>query len=390
MDTHTITAAASAAPADPESLAVRPLTVGVEEEFLLVDAITWRPAPLASEVLAAAGGPGPQMQGEGTRYQVELATPVASTAAELRASLGSLRAALAGAARDHGCRLVASPVPIIGPRGGAELSDDHSRQRSMREHFGELAQTLIGCGRHVHAGSLDTAQAVAAGNRVRLWVPTLIALAANSPYAYGRDSGHASWRTVAWSGWPSAGTTPYFADVTDYERVVRRLLDVRAVLDPHMVYWDLRPSGKWPTLELRAPDVTPDTDHAVLLAVLTRALVMTALRADEEGLTQPTVEDEVLKLARWRAAHDGLEGAAVDPFSGEEIPASCLASRLLAEVAPALAATGDLDFAAGALDALLCEGSWAARQRRVFSRRGDVTDVLRFLADETERTAGKG
>ncbi|WP_185921692.1 glutamate--cysteine ligase [Streptomyces sp. WAC06614] len=382
MDTHTTATAPHPAPA---AVAAAPLTLGVEEELLLVDATTWRPAPLAAEVLAAAGGPGPHLQGEGTPYQVELATPVAATAAELRVSLGSLRAALAGAARDLGCRLVASPVPVLGPDGAVELTADQDRQRAMQDHFGALNQTLIGCGRHVHVGPLDTAGAVAVSNRIRAWVPTLITLSANSPYAYGRDSGHASWRTVAWSGWPTAGPTPYFDGVAGYERTVRRLLDVQAVLDPHMLYWDLRPSRKWPTLELRAPDVTPDAEHAVLLAVLGRALVSTALRAQEEELPLPPAEDEVLRLARWRAAHDGLEGAGVDPCTGTEVPAIQLATRLLEALAPALDATGDLDFAADALDGLLCGGSWAARQRGVFSRRGDMTDVLRFLAEETER-----
>ncbi|MFB7059009.1 glutamate--cysteine ligase [Streptomyces vinaceus] len=369
----------------PSSGSIATLTLGVEEEFLIVDAATWRPAPVASEVLSAAGGTGPRIQGEATRYQVELASPVAATADELRAALVSLRTVLAGAARELGCRLVASPVPVLNPSGPTKFRTDLARHLAIQGRFGELAQTLTACGQHVHVGSLDIGRAVAVANRLRPWVPTLIALGANSPYAGGRDTGHASWRTVSWSGWPSAGTTPYFETVSDYERAVRHLIAAGAALDPHMVYWDLRPSRKWPTLEVRAPDVMPDVDHAVLLAVLSRALVTTALWADREGLPVPPVSDEFLRLARWRAAHDGLEGAGLDPFTGDELPAAGLVQGLLKSVEPALSLSGDLDFASQAIDGMLRDGSWAARQRKVFARRGELTDVIRFLADETER-----
>ncbi|MFF0219143.1 carboxylate-amine ligase [Streptomyces vinaceus] len=382
MDTHTTEAPEEAAASSSPAL---PLTLGVEEEFLLVDAVTRRPAPVAPEVLSVLGGTSPRIQAEGTPYQVELATEVAATATALRASLGSLRAELAAAARQVGCRLVASPVPVLGPPGAVELTRNLARHRAIHRHFGELAQTLIGCGRHVHVGPLNTAGAVGVSNRIRPWTATLIALSANSPYAYGRDSGHASWRTTAWSGWPSAGPAPYFDGPAGYERTVRRFLDSGAVLDPHMLYWDVRPSRNWPTVELRAPDVSPCADHAVLLAVLGRALAATALRADEERLPLPAVEDEVLRLARWRAAHDGLEGRALDPFTGAEVPAARLVVRLLESLEPALAGAGDLEFAAEAVDALLREGSWAARQRRVFTRGGGAAAVVDFLAEETER-----
>ncbi|MFD7084587.1 glutamate--cysteine ligase [Streptomyces sp. NPDC059918] len=371
--------------APPSGTAAAALTLGVEEEFLLVDAVTGRPAPVAPELLAAVGGPGPRIQGEATRYQVEIASPVAATADELRASLRSLRGTLAAAARELGSRLVASPVPLLGPVGPPLMSNYRPRQLAIQGRFGSLAHTLVCCGRHVHVGPLDTAGAVASANRMRPWTPTLIAIGANSPYAYGADTGHACWRTVAWSGWPSAGCMPHFADSKEYERAVRRLVGAGAAVDPNMVYWDLRPSRVWPTLEIRAPDVSPDVDHAVLFAVLGRALVLTGQHADRDGLPVPEVPDDLLRLARWRAAHDGLEGQALNPFTGAEVPAADLAEDLLERLAPALAQTGDLDFAADALHDLIRSGSWAARQREVHARRGELGDVVGFLADATER-----
>ncbi|MFE7100102.1 carboxylate-amine ligase [Streptomyces erythrochromogenes] len=361
-----------------------PLTVGVEEEFLLVDARTLRVVPAAPQVLATAGGLPGEMHPEGTRYQVEISTPIADSAASLRAELAELRRTLGRAARAHGCRLLAAPSPVVAVEGPLHLTDDLPRQREQHRRFGALTDTLVSCGRHIHIGTLDVDTAVAVSNRIRPWLPTLIALAANSPFWGGRDTGHSSWRAMAWSGWPSAGLPPQFTSTAHFRRSVQTLLGSGAALDTKMVYWDLRPSGHWPTLEFRAPDMSPDVDSAVLQAELARALVATALRETAERRPEPAVRDDVLRLARWRAAHDGLEGFGLDPYTGTELPAADLAEALLDLVAPELAAAGDLDHAAKTLAGLLRDGSGAHRQRAAYARRQDLTDVLRHLVDETE------
>ncbi|MCX5586931.1 glutamate--cysteine ligase [Streptomyces erythrochromogenes] len=361
-----------------------PLTVGVEEEFLLVDARTLRVVPAAPQVLATAGGLPGEMHPEGTRYQVEISTPIADSAASLRAELAALRRTLGRAARAHGCRLLAAPSPVVAVEGPLHLTDDLPRQREQHRRFGALTDTLVSCGRHIHIGTLDVDTAVAVSNRIRPWLPTLIALAANSPFWGGRDTGHSSWRAMAWSGWPSAGLPPQFTSTAHFRRSVQTLLGSGAALDTKMVYWDLRPSGHWPTLEFRAPDMSPDVDSAVLQAELARALVATALREIAERRPEPALRDDVLRLARWRAAHDGLEGFGLDPYTGTELPAADLAEALLDLVAPELAAAGDLDHAAKTLAGLLRDGSGAHRQRAAYARRQDLTDVLRQLVDETE------
>lgn len=361
-----------------------PLTLGVEEEFLLVDARTFRVVPAAPLVLATAGGLPGELHAEGTRYQVEISTPIAHSADSLRAELAALRRTLGRAARAHGCRLLAAPSPVVAVEGPLHLTDDEPRQREQHRRFGALTDTLVSCGRHIHVGTLDVDTAVAVSNRVRPWLPTLMALAANSPFWGGRDTGHASWRAMAWSGWPSAGPPPHFTSTAHFRRSVETLLGSGAALDTKMVYWDLRPSGTWPTLEFRAPDMSPDLDGAVLQAELARALVATALREIAEQRPDPPVRDDVLRLARWRAAHDGLEGFGLDPYTGTELPAADLAEALLDLVAPELAASGDLDHAAKTMATLLRDGSGAHRQRASFARRQDLADVLRHLADETE------
>ncbi|MFE9796989.1 glutamate--cysteine ligase [Streptomyces goshikiensis] len=361
-----------------------PLTVGVEEEFLLVDTRTLRVVPAAPLVLDTAAGLPHELHPEGTRYQVEISTPVAHSAVTLRAELAALRRTLARAARAHGCRLLAAPSPVVALEGPLHLTDDEPRQREQHRRFGALTDTLVSCGRHVHIGTLDVDTAVAVSNRVRPWLPTLIALAANSPFWGGRDTGHASWRAMAWAGWPSAGLPPHFTSTAHFRRSVQNLLGSGAALDTKMVYWDLRPSGHWPTLEIRAPDMSPDLDTAVLQAELARALVAKALQEISEHRPEPAIRDDVLRLARWRAAHDGLEGFGLDPYTGAELPAADLAEALLDHVAADLAVAGDLDHAAKTMAGLLRDGSGAHRQRAAFARRQDLNDVLRHLADETE------
>lgn len=381
--THTGAAQSAVRPTVPRPRTL-PLTLGVEEEFLLVDARTLRVVPAAQAVLATADGLPGEMHPEGTRYQVEISTPVAHSATTLREELAALRRTLGRAARAHGCRLLAAPSPVVAPTGPLHLTDDEPRQREQHRRFGTLTDTLVSCGRHIHVGTLDLDTAVAVSNRVRPWLPTLIALAANSPFWNGRDTGHASWRAMAWSSWPSAGLPPHFTSTAHFRRSVQTLLSSGAALDTKMVYWDLRPSGHWPTLEIRAPDMSPDLDTAVLQAELVRALVATALREIAEERPEPAVRDDVLHLARWRAAHDGLEGSGLDPYTAAELPAAALAEALLDRVTPALAATGDLDHAAKTLSTLLRDGSAAHRQRAAHSRRHNLDDVLRHLTDETE------
>ncbi|WP_405497494.1 glutamate--cysteine ligase [Streptomyces sp. NBC_00096] len=360
------------------------LSLGVEEEYLLVDARSWQLVPAAAEILADVAGSGHAFHGEGTRYQVETATPVHHTLAGLRDSLGAARRVLSDAARARGYRLIAAASPVRTPPSPLHLNLDRERRRVRHDLFGSLNDNLVGCGRHVHVGSVDKDAAVRASNRMRPWIPTFIALSAGSPVWNGRDTGHASWRSVAWSSWPSAGVPPHFASTATYDSAVRSLLDSGAALDEAMVYWDLRPSANWPTLELRAPDMSSRLDEALLQAAVSRALVARVLAEDPDMLPGPIVSGRTLRLARWRAAREGLEGSGLDPFTGADVPAATLAWQLVDLLGPELDAAGDYDHVTRTLTDLIHGGSSAARQREVFERRWSCADVLRQLADETE------
>ena len=148
------------------------------------------------------------------------------------------------------------------------------------------------------------------------------------------------------------------------------------ILDPGMVYWYIRPSARYPTLEVRACDVLPTVDLAVLVAALTRALVATALRDLAGDVTAVEVPDEMLRAAHWRAARDGLAGDGVDVLSGQPMPAFELVRRLVSRVQPELDRAGDTAEVLDLLARLEADGAPAARQRAVRARRGELADVV--------------
>jgi glutamate---cysteine ligase / carboxylate-amine ligase len=356
------------------------LTVGVEEEFLLVDYRTRRVSPRAPIVLAAAGTI-PGLQPEITQFQLETTTPICRTMDEVRTNLAADRRKLAGVARRHGLRLAAVGTPVLGRAAPPPLTDN-ARYQQIAVEFGAVTDGLSICGCHVHVGVPGPEEGVKASNYLRPWLPLLLAISANSPFWEGRDTGYSSWRYLVWARWPSAGPPPMFESADHYEHAVRSLLQAGAAMDRGMAYWDIRLSHQHPTIELRVCDVAATTEEAVLIAALTRALVATALNDDHPPLTIP---DHVLRAAGWRAARDGLEGHCVNPVTGHTLPTPVLVKQLIGQVRAALDEAGDLDLVLDAVASLLAKGSGASRQRRAFARTGKLTDVVDLL---TAQTAG--
>jgi glutamate---cysteine ligase / carboxylate-amine ligase len=348
------------------------LTVGVEEEFLLVDE-DGQLSGRGPEVVGAADDPRGELEPELTMCQVEAVGDVCHTPAGVLSQLTTLRAELSGVARQRGLRLLPSGAPVLPEKLRPEITPK-PRYLRMAEHFGATARAGITCGCHVHVGMADREQGVRVSNRVRSWLPALLAVTANSPFD-GLDTGYASWRYQNWSRWPSAGPPPEFASLDEYESIVDGLLRSGAILDRAMVYWDIRLSEHHPTLEFRVSDVAATAGDAVLLATLVRGLVAFAL---DGGDTGPRMPQSVLRANLWRAAHDGLSGACLHPVTGELAPIHDQLSDLLAMTRTALG--DDVELASAGLAKLREEGGGADRQRRAYDRRQNLTDVVDDLA----------
>ncbi|MFE3446150.1 glutamate--cysteine ligase [Nocardia sp. NPDC059180] len=356
-------------------------TVGVEEEFLLVDPDTGAPAAKNVEVAESAKDIGIDLQLELTRCQVETCTGVHTETAELLTELRELRSSVAGCAHEHGTRLLAVAIPPTVPEQ-FPVTDTPRYQRIAR-NFGMLAHEQGLCGCHIHVGIPDRETAVQISNFLRPSLPVFLALTANSSIYRAAETGYASWRSVLWRRWPSAGPPPYFADADAYDTMVEMMLSSGSILDKKMVYWDIRPSITFPTVEIRVSDVPATVRETALLATLVRATVMTARAELDRGRAAPMVSAEVLRTAYWKAARSGLDGDGVDPVDGRIAPTSTLLVELLDRIAPALAALEAEDFVSDAVAGVLDRGNGACRQRDAFRVRHEIGDVLAVLQDAT-------
>lgn len=356
-------------------------TIGVEEEFLLVDPESGAPLPRNRDVADHAAQLGLDLQLELTSCQIETATDVAHTADELNTSLVRLRRTAADAADQAGARLLAAGLPPTLPHDFPIT--DTPRYRDIGDRFGMIAHEQGICGCHVHVAVPDRDAAVAVSNRLRPWLPALLALTANSAIYRNADTGHSSWRSVLWARWPSAGPPPHFDSAAEYDAAVQMLVQSEVIRDDGMVYWDVRPSADFPTVEIRVADVPATVGETVLLAALARAAVMTALAEEDRGNPQPTVDAWTLKAAYWKAARDGLDGHGVDLRSNTAAPVQTLLQNLVDWVRPALEVAGDEDLVHRSLTAVVEHGNGAMRQRRAWRRRHDMRDVLAVVADAT-------
>lgn len=353
------------------------LTLGVEEEFLVVDEVTGRPVPAGPAIVDELSDV--DFHREFSRAQVEFVSPVCAGLDDVRRELSRGRRTLARAARRHRSLLVATGSPPLG-RPGPPPVTGAPRYRRMVEVFGSLTDDQGVCGCHVHVGVPDVAQAVLAANHLRPWLPALLLLSANSPFADGCDTGYASWRTQVWGRWPAAGVPPHFGSADEYESLVARLVATGVILDSNMVYWYVRPSRHVPTVEVRVADVPMTVGETVLQAALTRAVVATALDGPPPV---PRVPDEVLRAACRRAAVAGLEGRCLDPCTGRATAGWALVDALLDHVRPALTALGDLDTVTRCLSWLRAHGCGATRQRAALREHGDLGAVVTLLAAAT-------
>jgi carboxylate-amine ligase len=357
-------------------------TIGVEEEFLLVDATSGEPVAANRAVAREARGAGVELQLELTRCQVETTTPTLTSSSELASELSRLRQIAARSAEAHGARLLAVGLPPSVPHGFPIT--DTPRYRRIAEQFGMIAHEQGICGCHVHVAVPDREAAIAVSNYLRPWLPLLLALTANSAIYRNAETGYASFRSVLWARWPSAGPPPYFESVDDYDAKVQLLLDTGAVLDEGMVYWDVRLSANFPTVEVRVADVPSTVAETVLLATVIRAAVMTALEELRRGVTPDRLTSGALRAAYWKAARDGLAGRAVDlTGSLRSAPTTELLAGFLERLRPALEALGEYRDATEQLARLAEMGNGAIGQVRAWRRRNDIDDVIAAAAAST-------
>jgi carboxylate-amine ligase len=351
------------------------LTVGVEEEFFVVDD-SGHLSGHADAVVAAANDHEGELQKELAQSQAELATGICRTHTEILHQLHQLRGELASAGARMGLRIVPSGAALLSETDPPGITED-ARYLRMAEQFGALVHKVRTCGCHVHVAIPDRETGVQVINHVRPWLPILLAVTANSPIESGRPTGYRSWRHQRWNQWPSAGPPPRFGSLEHYESIIEGWQRSGAIMDRGMIYWDVRLSDNQPTLEFRVGDVAAIPEEATLLAVLVRGLTHLALNTSEPS---PDLPNEVLRGQLWRAARDGLAGQCPHPHTGHVAPAHVVLKDLLTILTPALRENGDLEFAEENLARLARTGGGADRQLRTFAGADRAEDVIGMLA----------
>lgn len=354
------------------------VTFGIEEEFLLVDRGTGELADLAEDVLDAAHKlVGEQVTSELSRCQVESNSLTCTDLEEATADLTRLRSALAQA----GAAVGVTPLALASHPWSAwhdqELNTDKEHYRTLVNLYQQVAQHQVICGCHIHVGVDDPGDRITVMNRVRPWLPVLLALSANSPWWQGTDTGYASYRTMLWRGWPTSGVQPLLRDHAEYEHLTATLERVGVIDAPSALYWYVRPSARLPTVEFRVCDVCLRTDDAVTIAGLVRALTRTVLAQPGDDLS--TTPAAVLEGGVWRAARFGLDGELIDPVTLTLQSAPRVIDKFVDLVADELHAAGDYDRVTGGVADILSRGNGAMAQRRLLEHHPDRGEALKAL-----------
>jgi glutamate---cysteine ligase / carboxylate-amine ligase len=350
------------------------LALGIEEELLLVDEdhalLDHDPAELGA--LDAGKG---TVEGELFHAMVEAQSPICATTREALAALREARREILGSLRLLGSGLHPSAEP------GQSQVRKTPRFTKIEESLQGILRTPI-CGQHIHVGMPDEETAVRVYNGIRTYVPLLNALAANSPFWGGSDSGLASTRTVVFRTYPRAAMAPEFTDYRHFLDVTRQVCVAAGLDDYTHIWWDVRIHPALGTIEVRAADAQFDLRRTAALAALVHCLAR--LEAEQELSSIPA--REALAESSFQATRHGL-GAKLLTRSGELEPARVLASETL-ELADTVAGELGCRRELGYLELILSEGCGADVQRRVHDEHG-MEGLLEFLVEETARLEHK-
>ena len=342
-------------------------TLGIEEEYLLVDAETGDLAPAPDALMTDCKADlGDQVSPEFLRCQIEIGTPVAPDIRTAREHLRHLRATVARHAARHGLAPIsASCHPFADWRD--QDHTDKDRYNQLSRDMGGVARRMLICGMHVHVGIPEQAQRIDLMNQFTYFLPHLLALSASSPFWQGEDTGLASYRTTVFGDMPRTGLPPAFGSWDEYDRSVAALTRLGIIEDSSKIWWDLRPSCKFPTLETRICDACPRLEDAITLAALIQATLRMLWRLSRRNLRWRHYDSFLLAENRWRAARYGTTEGQIDFGAGAIIPFEQIAEdwlALIAEDADAL----DSQPAVARLRDMAARGTSAEAQRATAAR----------------------
>ncbi len=347
---------------DPEE---PPFTLGIEEEYLLVDRETLELASAPEGLMAACaaeleGRVGPEF----LQCQIEVGTGVCATIAEAREDLRRLRTSVARHAARYGLApIAASCHPFADWK--EQRHTDRERYNTLHRDLGGVARRMLICGMHVHVGIPGRDMRIDLMNQLVYFLPHLLAMSTSSPFWQGEDTGLSSYRLTVFDNLPRTGLPPRLDGWSVYERSVNALVEMGLIEDSSKIWWDLRPSARFPTIESRICDVSPRLENTLTLAALTQCLTRMLWRLARANQRWRIYDSFLIAENRWRAQRYGTSEGLID-FGRRRVEPFDLLVRemvgLIAEDAQALGCIAEVE----AAPALAERGNAAARQRTVF------------------------
>ncbi len=340
-------------------------SIGIEEEYLLVDADTLALAEVPAGLMAACEAAlGAQVSPEFLQCQIEVGTKVCATIGEARADLRRLRAGVARAAGEFGLApIAASSHPFSAWRD--QQHTDKARYNELQRDLAGVVRRLLISGMHVHVGIPDEEDRIDIMTQLTYFLPHLLALSASSPFWQGEDTGLASYRLTIFDNLPRTGLPPHFASWSEYQRSVEALTGLGVIEDSSKIWWDLRPSSRFPTLETRIMDVSPRLETTLTLAAIVQSLARFFWRLKAQNRRWRVYDNFLIAENRWRAMRYGTDNGLIDLGRRELLGFDELVDELIGlvrEDAEALGCLSEVEAARG----IVQNGNAARAQRQVY------------------------
>ena len=366
-----------------------PYTLGVEEEYMLLDRESFDLVQHVDTVLSAAqdGELTDRIGPELMQSVVEISTPVCKSVADVDAELRKLRGLVSGIARERGMR--------VGSAGTHPFSLFERQRITARDRYRNLVDQLqyvarreLIFGLHIHVAVDDPEKAIKVTSALLLHLPEFLALSANSPFWRGEATGLASSRQMVFAAFPRSGPPPRFRDYADYAEVVGQLEKTGCIADYTHIWWDIRLHPRFGTIEMRVMDAVTRVEETVALTAYVQALVKHYAERFESGSELPSFHRILISENKWLGARYGLEAPVMDLATGRRnrVPVAQLIRRTLREIAPHAKELGAERELEGVKD-ILAKGNGADRQLRVFNANRDIVEVASEIADATEAAA---
>ena len=341
-------------------------TIGIEEEHLLVEPGSGALAVEPPEALLAecSGLMGGQINPEFLKCQIEVSTKVCCNVGDARTELVALRKAVSDVAARHGLAPIAASTHPFGRWSDQRHSSGERYDRLARDLAG-VARRLIICGMHVHVGIPDEDLRIDLMNQVSYFLPHLLALSTSSPFWQGEETGLQSYRLSVFDSLPRTGLPERFESWGEYQRMVNRLMQAGLIEDATKLWWDIRPSARYPTLEMRVTDVCTRLDDGISVAALFVCLLAVLLRLRQKNQRWRVYANTLIDENRWLAQRYGAAGQLVDFGKGQATPYADLLEELIEltrEEAQALGCLAEVERARG----ILKRGTSAQRQLQVY------------------------